>query len=85
MRRKLEAMDLQRGMADNLVIIERKRRLKQRAPDFTKVIAGLHRKGQALITAALLLCADIPTKERFSTEDTTRLGGRDSSSLARRR
>ena len=85
MRRKLEAMDLQRGMTDNLVVVERKRCLEQRAPDFTKVVAGLHREGRVLITPTLLRCADIPTKERFSTEDTARLGGRDASSLERRR
>ena len=78
-------MNLQRGMANNLVVIERMRRLKQRTPDFTKVIAGLHRKGRSLVAAALALCIDIPTKKGFSTEDTARLGGRDASSLARRR
>lgn len=84
MRRKLEAMDLQRWVADNLVVVERKRCLEQRAPDFTKIVAGLHREGRVLTTPSLLRCADIPTKESFSTEDTARLGGRDASSLARR-
>lgn len=84
-RRKLEAMNLERGMANNLVVVERKRCFEQRAPDLTKVVAGLHREGHPLITAALLLCVvDIPAKERFSTEDTARLGRRDPSALARR-
>ena len=74
MRRKLEAMDLEGGMTNNLVIDEWKRSLEGHAPDLAQVIAGLH--GECLVTTPLVI-VDIPTKEGSSAENSTRFGRRD--------
>ena len=71
MRRKLEAMNLEGWMTNNLVIDEWKRSLEGHAPDLAQVIAGLH--GKCLVTTFLFL-VDIPAKEGCSAEDAARLG-----------
>ena len=71
MRRKLQAMNLERWVANNLVIDEWKRSLERHAPDLAQVIAGLHRKG---LVATPLFFVDIPTKEGSSAENAARLG-----------
>ena len=79
MRRKLEAMNLERWVANNLVIDEWKRSLERHAPDLAQVIAGLH--GKCLITTPLVFI-DTPTKEGSSAENAAGLGRRDTA-LAR--
>jgi len=75
MRRKLEAMDIQRRVADNLVLAERNRGLERCTHGLTKVIASLYGVDCALITAAFLLDIDVPAEEGLSAKDTARLGG----------
>ena len=74
MRRKLQAMNLERGMTNDLVIDEWKRSLERHAPDLAQVIASLHRKW---LIPVLLFLVDIPTKEGSSAENSTRFGRRD--------
>ena len=79
MRRKLEAMNLERWVANNLVIDEWKRSIERHAPDLAQVIACLHGKG----LVATPLFVDIPAKEGSSAENAARFGRRDTA-LARR-
>ena len=79
MRRKLQTVDLERWVANNLVIDEWKRSLERHAPDLAQVIAGLHGKG---LVATPLFFVDIPAKEGSSAENAARLGRRDTA-LAR--